>query len=509
MRQIHFLLFILTGSNLSAQNTPVKVWENNALPGYFSQFRGMPESATEQYWYTAVEDSDIGNPLANSRIAKYDISSGLLLWRQELPEKILVSNLKTDKNDNVYFGGYDNVNNLSERSRLFKYNTAGIKQWELNLYPNFLSSVYEILPDASDNILLTTSVDWFRASFASSLRYMRPDGRNIWEVRFQDNILKTRIIGNRIRMLRWNGSVLSIEDYDFNGNRTSESVVKLSRILGPSSLTHLSVSGEIILANVNGPYVVEKLDSKGRSLWRNALDTTTVGYNSAMWSLKEDDKDDYAIYVTGTFIHTIREQTCVTVKFSKDGKLLWQIVNNPRKDSLTEVGLDIAVDSRYVYVGGYSDYKGANKRAINGFVSIHDKQTGQRVYYLQIDPRKRTVVGKVIPMPDGFLLGGADSLRLLIARYRLPTVSTTEPKTANNITLYPNPTTRHLTIENIDKEQFNTAELWDSGGRLLLSSPVTDTTLHWQPEALPPGTYQVVLQGPGGRLAKQIVVMHQ
>jgi hypothetical protein len=229
--------------------------------------------------------------------------------------------------------------------------------------------------------------------------------------------------------------------------------------------------------------------------------------NYARWcNAVEDEFSDMDIYAVGTFSRDNPSLGSMAItKLSKNGQVLWQ-QRYSQSDTLNTVAVDIAFDQKYIYITG-----GAlvSIKKSTGFVVIYDKQSGQLAYNLIIAPPNTHEIGnKILPIPGGFVYRSQRGLQeTVMARYRLPTVSTTEAKLNNNINLYPNPTTRHLTIENIDKAQFNTAELWDSSGRLLLSSPVTDTTLHWQPEVLPPGTYQVVFHGPGGRLAKPLVVM--
>jgi outer membrane protein assembly factor BamB len=500
------------------QTTPLKIWEiqeptNQKDLGGPNVFGLMNEKNT--FIYVSMpnafrqEDFYFG---ANS-LNKYDIEDGKKVGNISFFVNESIHSVKVDVLGNVYVLRIRYFKSPYNRAFLSKHSATGEQVWEKELYPDTENSCtfFNMSFDAQGRIILCGSHQY--KEYFIFARCFRPDGLELWHTKIPTGqqvfdgypSSSAAIINNKLTMF-FKGNEMNVVEIDMNGNVVKQSLVlKADPISDMNKIMH---TGEALqysnYSSGSCHYKINKLDQNGNIVWERSLHTNTLTRFASFCNAEEDKFSDTDIYATCMLSdNTLVGGDTYLTKLTKTGQVMWQ-QRYKISDSTTIIIQDIAFDRQYVYVVGGTLFR---RKSSVGLVHIYDKTNGQLVYSLQLKSNQPEPGYKILPIPGGFIYGGNRGVQAVIARYRLPTVSTTEAKPTNNINLYPNPTTRHLTIENIDKEQFNTAELWDSSGRLLLSSPVTDTTLHWQPEALPPGTYQVVLHGPGGRLAKQVVVM--
>jgi hypothetical protein len=510
----YFLYF--TVSILTAQTTPALMWEalepiNKKELGGPKVFGLINEKNTIIYALipNTFDQENFGSGVNN--LSKYDMETGKKLGNITFANNDDIRSVKIDPLGNIYIIRTKLFKSPFNRAFLSKHSATGEQLWEKELYPDPEKncSFFNMSFDTQGRVILCGS-HYYKENFIFA-RCFRPDGWEVWHTKIPTEYAfegypncSAAIINNKLTMF-FKRNEVNVVEVDMNGNVVKQSLAL--KVDPRANINKIMRTGEALQYSSYGTcnYKINKLDQNGNIVWEKSLHTNTTTRFASSCNAAEDEFSDTDIYATTTLTsNPPKSDEMYLTKLSKNGQILWKQSYSLPGDTLYGSAQDIAFDRQYVYVASSITYR----RRINiGLVNVYDKANGQLVYNLQVKSNEYDGCNRVLPIPGGFIYGGNRGVQAVIARYRLPTVSTTEAKLTNNINLYPNPTTRHLTIENIDKEQFNTAELWDSSGRLLLSSPVTDTTLHWQPEVLPPGTYQVVLQGPGGRLAKPLVVM--
>jgi hypothetical protein len=343
---------------------------------------------------------------------------------------------------------------------LSKYSPSGKLLWEKQLYPeeSTLYHVHNVSFDASGRIILS-GLHQYNPDFIFA-RCFQPDGREVWHTKIPvDNVSKflqytgIAIINNKLTMFTAQNHLrpaqVGVIEIDMNGNVIRQSLT--FKVDSVSVVPRILPSGEAIQFD-NFNYKVNKIDRNGNIVWERTLHTNTLANYTRRCNAVVDEFSDMDIYAVGTFYRNNPYVGNMAItKLSKSGQIVWQ-QRYSQSDSLDAFALDIAFDQQYIYVtgGSTSTPKGA------GFVTIYDKQSGQLVYNLKVASNTSELGNKILPISGGFIYRSQrDTRNIVIARYRLPTVTTTEAKTTNNITLYPNPTSRHLTIENIDTEQFN------------------------------------------------------
>ena len=101
----------------------------------------------------------------------------------------------------------------------------------------------------------------------------------------------------------------------------------------------------------------------------------------------------------------------------------------------------------------------------------------------------------------GIDLGGADTK---IVTFKVTVRGAAEEEEKEGVDVYPNPFSNRLTIH-IRQGNYQTLSLINAAGQTLMMKGIFDATAELDMESLPPGVYQLVLEGKGERFSKQVV----
>ena len=254
--------------------------------------------------------------------ARYSLSSG----------NLYLLNAAIDNNENIYFTGYDDFNNI-----LVKYNTTGTMLWSKS-YPN--ARAYAIKVDNFGNIYLGGCNHSFNYGDFWVIKY-NPEGNVVWENSFSNN-----------------------------GNPSNDCCLDL--IIDNAGIVY--ATGYTSLAGSFEDYCTVKYNSDGTRNWVKTFHYS-IDYFDLAKSITLDNNNN--ILVTGEVFDSNSTQNYCTIKYNANGELIWYRTLSGfvyEAEKIISVGQDIFVTGRAGSVIGTICYNSSgNQQWIqyvqNGFYS--------------------------------------------------------------------------------------------------------------------------------------------
>lgn len=264
-------------------------------------------------------------------------------------------------------------------------------------------------------------------------------------------------------------------------------------------------------------YLTIKYEANGKQQWAATFDGPGDEYGASrdeVAALAVDSAGD--VYVTGTSTASESKQDYLTIKYDKDGAVLWTArYNGPQHsyDKATTLALD---DDSNVYVTGYSYYSERDA----DFITIKYNTEGQEEwlarYHGQADSRDYAKYIALDAANNIFVLGRSQSGNYSANPYGASVYTTIkysqsapviiqESKPASPVTYalsqnFPNPFNPSTTIRySLAKESHVTLQIFDLVGREVatLVNEVKSSgahKAHWNAAGLPSGIYLYRLQ---------------
>ncbi len=267
---------------------------------------------------------------------------GTLLWNIE-QDSACGECIRVDESGSIYVG-YNKTTGLGLEILINKYSTAGLTLWSTTIQQNSLygAELVDLQVDQIGNVYITGEAhnqEWEDGLVFSDIITVKlgPGGNELWRKLFSasaesdDNPFKLQIDkqGNIIigAMAENNTAGYIIVKYSENGDSLWTRIFN-----GPYGTDYATdctvdaddniiITGYSYQAEENFNILTIKYDSAGNELW-------TMQYNGPgntrdfAASLISDPLNN--IYITGSSRHgMIGTDTCVTIKYDKDGHMLW------------------------------------------------------------------------------------------------------------------------------------------------------------------------------------------
>jgi len=268
------------------------------------------DSSNNIYWASYVSNA--------ARVTKIDTNGNVLLAFQAnnagLGGVVGWSSVKVDASGNIYAAG--RVGSLDD-GRVMKFDSSGVKQWEVVYSSSYADRANAIALDSSGNVFV-----------AGMSRNTSSDF----------NVRKFNNSGTQ----QWNQGLTS------SGTNTD-----VAYGIGIDSSDNVYASGTITNSGVTAIAVV-KYNNSGTLQWQRMLYNA---YNQAQNSnsLVVDENND--IFITGQSRDATRPYAFVA-KYNSSGVLQWQN-QLYRSDGTNNYGRGITVDSESIYISGYYNASGS------------------------------------------------------------------------------------------------------------------------------------------------------
>ncbi len=230
------------------------------------------------------------------------------------------TDLAIDNLGNVILTGFSEKSSTENYLTTLKYNNAGVQQWVDNWWvPGGAGNNRgnSIVVNPSGDVYVTGLLDSVPGEYAATIKY-DSNGNRLWQNLYNPlNGIHMEGIQNT---LDESGNILSTGVYDFLGGAMD--------------------------------FLTMKIDPSGNLLWANIEDGRTLDYMQTKEGITTDASGN--IYIAGTSTNTSGNSDIVTLKYDKQGNLLWSKYFNGAAngdDNASSIGIDGLGN---VYVSGSS-----------------------------------------------------------------------------------------------------------------------------------------------------------
>jgi hypothetical protein len=184
--------------------------------------------------------------------------------------------------------------------------------------------------------------------------------------------------------------------------------------------SNIYVSGQIIASGSRNDVATIKYNSKGDSLWTRLYSGWPTGTTTAEGLAVDKDGN---VYISGSVVTGAvgggANINCVTVKYSREGELLWEKQHDESPDDRSVgVGID---DSGYVYIAGVRNQTGGSGW---GIIAVkYDPLTGDTIWTASYDHSSTSIDIANAMTVDGagnvYVCGysNSDSIRSLVLKF--------------------------------------------------------------------------------------------
>lgn len=329
----------------------------------------------------AAGNSNSGS-VTHPLLLKYN-NAGELLWQDDFAysseQKITAADIAVFLNNNVVLA-YQSVDTFTDYVNLKCYSQSGDALWTITMLDDtsrYLTNY--LLSDHSDYIYaVIAQVYNLNQQFTSAnfiVLKINPDGEIVWRKDLGDynpdsavldnegNIILIGQDGGRIKKMTPNGEILWTY---FNEDA---SVYRIYYCGTVDSDNNIIVTGRI--GKIGGPwdYLTTKISADGDSIWSRNF-ASEEGLNDKAYTIAVDKEDN--IYISGESADVNTLGPCYTLRYSKDGDLIWRYRLHPDNAKSTEVVNIFVDDSSRIYLGCSSLSSGN----INSYILLRLKQTG-------------------------------------------------------------------------------------------------------------------------------------
>lgn len=301
-------LFLLTITSVFAVEPPTFLWGKKYNAGYNDVAHGIVMDSDNTFWIAGYSANASDNDV---RLIKYD-TDGNVLWsgsfdRGSHEEAYAVA---LDKDGSVYVTGYASSAANSD-CLIMKYKNQGDTVWTRIAAAGLPSDV----PDRGRGIAVGQNYVYVTGYYTDL-----PDSGTIRTLAYSKD-----------------GGFIKVKNFDTPGNDQAGDIV-------------LDGEGSVYVAGFSGhDFRVIKYSSELDEIWSKTYDAGDIDRGMG---IAVDDSG--FVYVTGftwagsEFTDLLEADFC-TISLNKDGTLRWsRIYDSGRGD----MGTDVALDSRYVYVTG-------------------------------------------------------------------------------------------------------------------------------------------------------------
>lgn len=282
---------------------------------------------------------------------KYD-KNGKIIWekRFDVATRDASYDVAVDSKDNVIVTG-----TVSGKFFTIKYDKKGKILWTDSPSRGNDDEAYGVAVDSQDNIIITGRTKLVVYNYYT-IKYDK-NGKMLWNVMWtkgeddvpydvaidsEDNILVTGFTSNGIDHKGRADYTYYTFKYDKNGKYlwhgkwgTSYSYAEAYGVATDSE-NNVIVTG-FIMENNNRDFFTVKSDSNGKILWQKTYDRD---FYDCAYDVATDEKNN--IYVTGISYSNADNYDFCTIKYSPEGKLLWERIYNQNTNDIPN---DIVIDS--------------------------------------------------------------------------------------------------------------------------------------------------------------------